>query len=76
MAIRIALFDDVEEAIPIGHFFALHQIEFIGERPPDVAIGGEAGDDVAEVAIVGFTRHFRIAPAVVGMKQDEIGFDA
>ena len=38
-------------------------------------IGGEARDDVAEIAVVGLGGHRGVAPAVVGMEEDEVGFD-
>ena len=72
---RVVGLYDAEETIPVLFGFGFHKVVFVCERPPDVSISGEAGDGVFEVAVVGFGIHFFEAPAVVGMKEDEIGFD-
>ena len=68
--VRIALLDDEAEAVPVRFGFFFHEIVFVGEGPPDVAIGGESGDDVAQVAIIARGIHAIKAPAtfVVGVK--------
>ena len=74
---RIVLLDDVEEAVPARDRLHVDQeVVFVGERPPDVAKSAEAGDEIAHVAIVLLGRHRAIAPAVVGVEDDDVGFDA
>ena len=73
----IVLLDDVEEAVPARD--GLHvqkEIVFVGERPPDVTKGADTRGKVTHVAIVLLGRHRAIAPAVVGMEYDNVGFDA
>lgn len=73
--VGIGLLGDAEEAVEVLSGLGLHEVVLVGEGPPDVAKGSEASDDVAEVAIVGFGGHGGVAPAVVGMEEDDVGFD-
>src|SRR5947207_549634 len=41
--VGIALLYDAEEAIPVSRGFMPHQIKFVDQRPPDIAIGGQPG---------------------------------
>ncbi len=66
---------DAKEAVPVLFGFGFHEVVFVGKGPPDVSVSGEAGDGVFEVAVVGFGVHFFKAPAIVGVKEDEVGFD-
>ena len=75
MARGIVLLDDVEEAVEVLRGLGPHQVPLVGQRPPDVAIRRHARDDIAQVAIIRFGRHGRVSPAIVGMEEDEVGFD-
>lgn len=66
---------DFEEAVPVLFGFGSHQVIFVGEGPPDVSVGGQTRDGVFEVVVVGFGVHFFKTPAVVGVKENEVGFD-
>lgn len=66
---------DAEEAVPILFGFGFHEIPLVGKGPPDVSIGGKACDGIFEVVVVGFCAHFFEAPAVIGMKENKVGFD-
>ena len=76
VVVGVGFLDDLEVAVPVGHGFGFEVVEFVGHGPPDVSVGGEAGDDVADVAVVGGGVHFVEAPLVaVGVEEDDVGFD-
>jgi len=61
-------------------FLALffHEIVFVGEGPPDIAIGSEPAKHIPEIMVVLRRSHAIEAPMsfIVRMKKDEIGFDS
>ena len=73
--VGVVLLDELEETGELGGGLGADEVELVGEGPPDVAIGTEAGDDVAEVAVVDLRRESGVAPAVVGVEEDEVGLD-
>ena len=66
-----------EHPVPVGLLLLLHEVELVGQRPPDVAEGRQPGDDVAQVAVVRGGLHAVEAPValVVGVEQDQVGLD-
>src|SRR6185503_6339192 len=68
---------ELPDALPIVLGLVLHEIVFVGERPPDVAERGEPRDDITQVTIVLQWRHAVEAPraVVVGMQQNDVGLD-
>src|SRR5579875_202969 len=75
MLVGVVFLYDAEEAIPVSNGFVLHQIKLIGERPPDIAIGGQPGHDVAYIALIRLCIHRGKAPPVVGVEENDIGFN-
>ena len=81
---EVVLLEDGEEAVPIVHRLAAgvlavevaHEIELVGQRPPDVAERAQPGDAVAQVAVVLLVTHEGKAPAVVGVPEDLVRIDA
>ena len=73
--IGVDLLDEMQELGEVLGGLGLHEVVLVGEGPPDVAEGGEAGDEVADVALVDVGGHGGVAPAVVGMEEDEVGLD-
>jgi hypothetical protein len=59
----------------IGHRAGRHQIEFVGQRPPDVAEGAQPRDGVPQIAVVVGRAHLGKTPAVVGMPKDQVRLD-
>ena len=78
MMIRIVVRNDFAEAHEIRFLFLLHEIVFVRERPPDIAIRREPRDDVAQITVVRVRRHPIKAPMplVVRMKQNDVRLDA
>ena len=75
--IGVVLFDYVEISIPLRDGLTIQQeIVFVRQRPPDVRKSREPGDEIADVAEIAFGPHVAIAPAIVWMKNDDIGLDA
>src|SRR5262245_38392407 len=56
--------------------FIHHKVKLIGERPPDVTIGCQARDHLAKVIVIVLRSHYREPPAIVGMEENEVGFDS
>src|SRR5579883_423850 len=76
VAIGIALFEDMEIPVPLRDRLAVEQeVVFVAERPPDVGIGRQPRLEIADIAKVSLSAHVAIAPAVVGVKDDDVGFD-
>lgn len=46
MSVPVVLFDDVEEAIEVLGGLGAHEVVLVGEGPPEVGEGGEAGKEV------------------------------
>ena len=78
MLVGIVRSDDLAEADEVGFVLILEGIPLVRERPPDVAMRAQAGDDVAQVAVVVLCAHVVEAPValVIGMEEDEVGLDA
>jgi hypothetical protein len=78
MPVRVGVGHDLEESLPVGVGLGLHEVELVGQRPPDVPVGGQPGDDVPQVTVVGRRRHpvEPPVPFVVGVEQDQVGLDA
>ena len=77
MVIRVILLYNLEEMVPDLHRLVLeHKVVLVGQRPPDMAIGGKTGDHVAQIGVVLLVRHLGITPAIVGVEEDNICFDA
>ncbi len=72
----VVLADDLKETVPVRHCLGLHQVVLIGERPPNIAIGCQSCHYVTQISVVGFSIHIRIAPAIIGVKKNEVGFDS
>lgn len=65
MPIGVATADQLCDALPIGERFVLHQIIFVGKRPPNVAEGSKACRYIAQVQLIRFARHTGKAPAII-----------
>ena len=76
MLIGITLLHHTEEAIPVCHRLAIHQVVLVRHRPPDITISCQPRHDVAQIAVIVFGVHRGKAPAVVGVEEDDVGFDA
>src|SRR3954454_4648675 len=74
--IRITLLNDPEKPVEIRLGFRLHEVPFVCHRPPDIPECGKPGYSVAKVLIIHVARHALVAPAIVRMKQDEVGLNA
>ena len=75
--VRIGGDQHLEQMIPVGDSLSLHDVVFIGHRPPDVAIRPEARGHVAKIALVVGAPHARIAALlVIGVEQDDVRLDA
>ena len=50
----------------------------VGQAPPDITAGGQAGDDIVDITVVGFAVHGieTVLAVVVGTEQDHVGLDA
>ena len=72
----VVLLHDLKETFPVGHRLGLHQVKFIRERPPDVAIGPQPRHDIAQVALIGGLVHPSEIPPVIRVEQNQIRFDA
>ena len=70
--------DGIGPGIPVADGLLAQEVVFVGEAPPDVAIGAKASCHVAAQQFARFARHAVEAPAptVVGMEQDEVLLDA
>src|SRR3954447_24718311 len=75
MSVWVLLLHNTEVAVPIRWLLALQEVKLVGNGPPDMTKSGEPGDDILQIAIIRFRRHLGIAPTIVRMKQDQIGFD-
>lgn len=74
---RIVLFDDVEETVPAcDRLYVEKEIVFVGERPPNVAKDAKTSNEIADIALVLLGTHRAIAPAVIGVEDDNVGLDA
>ena len=81
--VGIFLLQDLEEPVPVFHLLVAamvlgpirHEIELVGQRPPDVAIGGKPGDAVPQIAVVLRVAHVGKSPAVVGVPENQVGLD-
>src|SRR5579872_3209956 len=76
MPMRVGLAHDIDETVPVRWRLGRHEVVLVGHRPPDIGKGGETANEIAQIAIVLFGTHARKAPAVVWVKEDEIGLDA
>ena len=77
MAVGVIFFENVEIAVPLLQRLGIEQeIILVGKRPPNIAIGGKARCEIGDVAEILFGGHVGIAPAVVGVEHDDVGFDA
>ena len=82
--VRIFVLQDLEEPVPVVHLFVAamvlgpirHKVEFVGQRPPDVSVGREPSDAISQVAVILRVVHVGKSPAVVGVPEDHVGFDA
>ena len=69
------------EMVPILFLFhpvsqeARKQIILVRQRPPDIAEGGETGDDILQIGLVMGRMHVREPPAVVGVEKDQFHLD-
>ena len=77
VTVGVVLLEDVEVAVPLAERLGVEQeVVFVGERPPDVAVGGEPRREIGDIAEVLLRRHVAVAPAVVGVEDDDVGLDA
>ena len=74
MSVRIQIPHECSQPVPVVIGLG-HQVVLVGQRPPDVGKGRQARDDVPQVMVVRLRAHRGVAPAIVGMEQDEIGND-
>jgi len=75
MLIRIALLHQVKKPVEVLCCLGLHQIEFIGKRPPYIPIGAEPRHDVPQITLIDIGLHSGITPPVIGMEQDKVCLD-
>jgi hypothetical protein len=66
------------KAHEVRFLFLFHEIPFVRERPPNIAIGREPRDDIMQVTVIRIRRHPVEAPMplVVGMEQNDVCLDA
>ncbi len=75
--VGIVFFQDMEIAVPLLHRLGIDQeVIFIGKRPPDIPVGGKPRREIGDIAEILLGRHVGIAPAVIGVKDDDVGLDA
>ena len=74
--VGIVLPDDLEKTIPVRHCLGLHQVELVGERPPYISVSGQPCHDITQITVVCFGVHILVAPAVIRVKENEVGFNA
>ncbi len=76
VVVRVVFHECVSHLFPVIDGQVRQQIVFIGHRPPHVAVSAVARGYVFEVTQVVFHGHFGKSPAVVGVEQNQVGFDA
>src|ERR1035437_7661926 len=76
--IWIVVRNNFAEAHEVRFLFLLHEIVFVRERPPDVAIRREPRDDVMQISVVHVRRHpvKTPMPYVIRVKQNHVRLDA
>ena len=75
MVVRILFAEQLGVMLPVLQGFGAHQIVFVRETPPHIAVGGKARDHIIPVQIIRGAVHLREAPAIIRMHHDDIGFD-
>ena len=65
----------MQEAVEVLGGLGLHEVVLVGERPPDVGGRRRGGRRRSGVAVVDLGGHGGVAPAVVGVEEDEVGLD-
>ena len=76
VALGVAFFDDLEEAVPARHRLHVeHEVVLVSQRPPDVAVGRDAGDEIVEVPEVLLFRPHAVVPPVIGVEDDDVRLD-
>ena len=77
-SVRVAFLHDPKKTIPVLGLLLVHEVEFVGNRPPDIAMRRQTGDDVLQVALIGRGIHAIESPMplIVRVKEDQVGFDA
>ena len=76
MLVGVAGTEDAGNPFPVPDGLGGHQVILVGQGPPHVAVGGVAGNNVADVAVVILRAHAGEPPAVIGVKENQIGLDA
>ncbi len=75
MLVGVDLLRQAEEPGEVGGGLGLHQVELVGQRPPDVGEGCESRHEVVEIPVIRLGGHGGKAPPIIGVKQNEISLD-
>ena len=75
MMISVLFRDKAPDRIPIVQGERRHHFVLVGKAPPHIAVSGKAGDGIPQILQVFLHPEPRKAPAVIGVKEDDVRLD-
>ncbi len=77
VAVGIVSHNDPKETVPVGVGLLGHEVELVGQRPPDVPVGRQPCKHITQVAVIDLGGHAIKAPVVlvIRMEEDQVGLD-